>query len=66
MVRSVKPHRRFQAEMYVLTKDEGGRRMPFSSNYSPQFLFRTTGLTGTVELHDRADGAARRQRRVRG
>jgi len=47
---SVKPHTRFEAEAYVLTKDEGGRHTPFFSNYRPQFYFRTTDVTGTVDL----------------
>jgi elongation factor Tu len=52
---SVKPHRRFEAEAYVLTKEEGGRHTPFFSNYRPQFFFRTTDVTGAVELKDGAD-----------
>jgi elongation factor Tu len=52
---SVKPHRRFEAEVYVLTKDEGGRHTPFFSNYRPQFFFRTTDVTGTVELQGGAE-----------
>jgi elongation factor Tu len=47
---SVKPHRKFEAEVYVLTKEEGGRHTPFFTNYRPQFFFRTTDVTGTVEL----------------
>jgi elongation factor Tu len=47
---SVKPHRKFEAEVYVLTKEEGGRHTPFFSNYRPQFYFRTTDVTGTVGL----------------
>ncbi len=47
---SVKPHTRFEAEAYILTKEEGGRHTPFFSNYRPQFYFRTTDVTGTVEL----------------
>jgi elongation factor Tu len=47
---SLTPHRRFEAEVYVLTKYEGGRHKPFSGNYSPQFYFRTTDVTGTVTL----------------
>ena len=46
---SVKPHGHFTAEVYVLTKDEGGRHKPFKANYRPQFYFRTTDVTGTVE-----------------
>jgi len=49
---SLTPHRRFEAEVYVLTKEEGGRHKPFSGNYSPQFYFRTTDVTGTVALKD--------------
>ena len=47
---SVKPHTKFEAEVYVLSKDEGGRHTPFFSNYRPQFYFRTTDVTGAVEL----------------
>jgi elongation factor Tu len=47
---SVKPHTKFEAEVYVLSKDEGGRSTPFFSNYQPQFYFRTTDVTGTVKL----------------
>ena len=52
---SVKPHRKFEAEVYVLTKEEGGRHTPFFGNYRPQFFFRTTDVTGTVELEDGLD-----------
>lgn len=47
---SIKPHSKFDCEAYILTKDEGGRHTPFFSNYRPQFYFRTTDVTGTVEL----------------
>ena len=47
---SVKPHNRFEAEAYILTKEEGGRHTPFFANYRPQFYFRTTDVTGTVTL----------------
>jgi elongation factor Tu len=47
---SIKPHRKFKAEVYVLSKDEGGRHTPFFTNYRPQFYFRTTDVTGTVKL----------------
>jgi elongation factor Tu len=47
---SVKPHTHFEAEVYVLGKEEGGRHTPFFSNYRPQFYFRTTDVTGAVEL----------------
>ena len=49
---SVKPHTKFEAEAYILTKEEGGRHTPFFANYRPQFYFRTTDVTGTVELPD--------------
>ena len=47
---SIKPHTDFSAEIYVLSKDEGGRHTPFFANYRPQFYFRTTDVTGTVDL----------------
>jgi elongation factor Tu len=47
---SITPHTAFSAETYVLTKEEGGRHTPFFSNYRPQFFFRTTDVTGTIEL----------------
>jgi elongation factor Tu len=47
---TIKPHTKFKAEVYVLSKDEGGRHTPFFSNYRPQFYFRTTDVTGTVKL----------------
>ena len=47
---SIKPYTRFEAEAYILTKDEGGRHTAFFSNYRPQFYFRTTDVTGSVEL----------------
>ncbi|MFZ4761588.1 MAG: elongation factor Tu [Alphaproteobacteria bacterium] len=47
---SIKPHTKFTAEAYILTKEEGGRHTPFFSNYRPQFYFRTTDVTGMVEL----------------
>jgi elongation factor Tu len=47
---SIKPHTDFQAEVYVLSKDEGGRHTPFFANYRPQFYFRTTDVTGEVQL----------------
>ena len=43
---SVKPHTKFKAEAYILTKEEGGRHTPFFTNYRPQFYFRTTDVTG--------------------
>jgi elongation factor Tu len=47
---SIKPHTHFTAEVYVLSKDEGGRHTPFFNNYRPQFYFRTTDVTGAIEL----------------
>ena len=49
---SIKPHKKFKAEVYVLNKEEGGRHTPFFTNYRPQFYFRTTDVTGTVKLPD--------------
>ena len=49
---SINPHTKFEAEIYVLSKDEGGRHTPFFSNYRPQFYFRTTDVTGACELPD--------------
>jgi elongation factor Tu len=49
---AAKPHTTFRAELYVLTKDEGGRHTPFFGNYRPQFYFRTADVTGTVQLGD--------------
>ncbi len=49
---SVTPHTKFQGEIYVLSKDEGGRHTPFFNNYRPQFYFRTTDVTGTITLKD--------------
>ena len=48
--KSITPHTKFEAEVYILTKDEGGRHTPFFANYRPQFYFRTTDITGTVTL----------------
>jgi elongation factor Tu len=50
--KSITPHTKFEAEVYVLSKEEGGRHTPFFSNYRPQFYFRTTDVTGTVTLPD--------------
>ncbi|WP_173917958.1 elongation factor Tu [Halobacillus sp. Marseille-Q1614] len=47
---TITPHTKFQAEVYVLSKDEGGRHTPFFSNYRPQFYFRTTDVTGVIQL----------------
>ncbi|MDX1681372.1 MAG: elongation factor Tu [Akkermansiaceae bacterium] len=49
---SVTPHKKFKAEIYVLSKEEGGRHTPFFSNYRPQFYFRTTDVTGSISLPD--------------
>ncbi len=49
---SIKPHTKFKAEIYVLSKEEGGRHTPFFTNYRPQFYFRTTDVTGSVKLPD--------------
>ena len=47
---SIKPHKKFKAQVYILTKEEGGRHTPFFKNYRPQFYFRTTDVTGTITL----------------
>ncbi|MBR6411587.1 MAG: elongation factor Tu [Alphaproteobacteria bacterium] len=47
---TITPHTKFESEVYVLSKDEGGRHTPFFANYRPQFYFRTTDVTGTIEL----------------
>ena len=47
---SITPHTHFEAEVYVLSKEEGGRHTPFFNGYRPQFYFRTTDVTGSVEL----------------
>jgi elongation factor Tu len=47
---SIKPHTKFEGEIYVLSKEEGGRHTPFFNNYRPQFYFRTTDVTGAVSL----------------
>ena len=49
---SITPHTRFEAEIYVLSKEEGGRHTPFFANYRPQFYFRTTDVTGAIDLPD--------------
>ena len=49
---AIKPHTRFTSEVYVLSKDEGGRHTPFFKGYRPQFYFRTTDVTGDVQLPD--------------
>jgi elongation factor Tu len=48
--KTITPHRKFEGEIYVLTRDEGGRQKPFFSGYKPQFFFRTTDITGTMTL----------------
>jgi len=47
---SIKPHTKFDSEVYVLSKEEGGRHTPFTTGYRPQFYFRTTDVTGTLHL----------------
>ena len=47
---TIKPHTKFQAQVYVLSKEEGGRHTPFFSNYRPQFYFRTTDVTGVIHF----------------
>ncbi|MEM7070443.1 MAG: elongation factor Tu, partial [Pseudomonadota bacterium] len=47
---TIKPHTKFTCECYILSKDEGGRHTPFFSNYRPQFYFRTTDVTGSIQL----------------
>jgi elongation factor Tu len=49
---SITPHTKFEAQVYVLSKEEGGRHTPFFDNYRPQFYFRTTDVTGAVQLPD--------------
>ena len=49
---SVNPHKKFKSQVYILSKDEGGRHTPFFANYRPQFYFRTTDITGVIELPD--------------
>ncbi|MDD2434947.1 MAG: elongation factor Tu [Bacilli bacterium] len=49
---SVTPHKKFKAQVYILSKEEGGRHTPFFSNYRPQFYFRTTDVTGVIELQE--------------
>jgi elongation factor Tu len=49
---SITPHKKFKAEIYVLTKEEGGRHTPFFANYRPQFYFRTTDVTGVIQLKE--------------
>ncbi|MDP7037824.1 MAG: elongation factor Tu, partial [Myxococcota bacterium] len=47
---TINPHQKFKCEVYVLTKEEGGRHTPFFNNYRPQFYFRTTDVTGSIQL----------------
>jgi elongation factor Tu len=62
---SITPHTKFEAEAYILTKEEGGRHTPFFTNYRPQFYFRTTDVTGCCDAAGRhRDGDAGRQRVV--
>ena len=61
---SITPHTDFEAQVYVLTKEEGGRHTPFFTNYHPQFYFRTTDVTGTIDLPEGTEMVhARRQHR---
>ena len=48
--KSITPHKKFKAQVYILSKEEGGRHTPFFSGYRPQFYFRTTDVTGVVQL----------------
>ena len=52
---SITPHKKFKAEVYVLSKDEGGRHTPFFNGYRPQFYFRTTDVTGDVKLPENVE-----------
>lgn len=52
---TIKPHTKFKSEVYVLSKDEGGRHTPFFSNYRPQFYFRTTDVTGSIKLPENVE-----------
>ncbi len=52
---SIKPHTKFEAQIYVLSKEEGGRHSPFFQGYRPQFYFRTTDITGTISLPEGVD-----------
>ena len=52
---SVKPHTKFKGEVYILTKEEGGRHTPFFNNYRPQFYMSTTDVTGSIELQGGAE-----------
>jgi elongation factor Tu len=56
---SITPHTKFEAEVYCLSKDEGGRHTPFFSGYRPQFYFRTTDVTGSANLVGRRNVHAR-------
>jgi elongation factor Tu len=52
---SITPHTKFKAQVYVLSKEEGGRHTPFVNGYRPQFYFRTTDVTGVIQLLDGAE-----------
>jgi elongation factor Tu len=52
---TIKPHKKFKASVYILTKEEGGRHTPFFKNYRPQFYFRTTDVTGTIQLPENVE-----------
>jgi len=60
---TITPHTNFEASVYVLTKEEGGRHKPFFANYRPQFYFRTTDVTGTIELPSAPRWSCRGQHR---
>jgi elongation factor Tu len=53
--KSITPHKKFKGEVYVLTKEEGGRHTPFFQGYKPQFFFRTTDVTGSIFLKEGAE-----------
>jgi elongation factor Tu len=53
--KSIMPHKKFRGQVYILNKDEGGRHTPFFKGYKPQFYFRTTDVTGSIELKDGAE-----------
>ena len=52
---SIKPHKKVEAQVYVLTKEEGGRHTPFFPGYKPQFFIRTTDVTGQIQLPDKVE-----------
>ena len=62
---TINPHTKFQAQVYVLKKEEGGRHTPFFNGYRPQFFFRTTDVTGSIALPEGVERRARRRRQQR-